>query len=194
MQQLTRALALGMLGVGIIGVNAAQAGDTREKVTLQVPQGAGVTAAALRTTGRAGEVFPVHVYLSNINDLGAYQLRLKATGGTQGTLTVKDLKIDQTRKDYVFGQEKTVPTISRDTALLAAVKWSGGATIGKPLYAGTFDFVASADAKGVFSIVIEKGPAASLLTNSVAQTLPFELGKTATITIGATPKRSSTDR
>ena len=134
------------------------------------------------------------VYLSNIPDLGAYQLLVKATGGTQGTLTVQDLVINRDRKDYVFGSDQIVDVVNKHMALLGAVKSSGGATVGKPMYAGTFNFVASADAKGGFSIVIEKGPAASLMTNSTAQELPFEFGKTATITIGVKQKRPVSGR
>ncbi len=194
MKHLARAMVLGMLGVGIVGVGVTQADDARSRTNLQVPQGAGVTAAAVQTSGRPGGVFPVDVYLSNIPDLGAYQLRLQATGGTRGTLTVQDLVIDRARKDYVFGQAEIVDVANKHMALLGAVKSSGGSTVGKPMYAGTFNFVASADAKGVFSVIIEKGPAASLMTNSVAQELSFELGKTATITIGAKQKRPVSGR
>ncbi len=194
MQHLARAMVLGTLGVGIVGVGVTEADDARSRTNLQVPQGAGVTAAALQTSGRPGGVFPVDVYLSNIPDLGAYQLLVKATGGTQGTLTVQDPVINRDRKDYVFGQADIVDVVNKHQTVLGAVKSSGGATVGKPMYAGTFNFVASADAKGVFSIVIEKGPAASLMTNSVAQEFSFEFGKTATITIGKVRKRPVSDR
>lgn len=194
MQHFARAMVLGMLGVGIVGVSVTQADDARSRTNLQVPQGAGVTAAAVQASGRPGGVFPVDVYLSNIPDLGAYQLLVKATGGTQGTLTVKDLEINRDRKDYVFGQAQIVDVLSKHQNLLAAVKSIGGAAVGKPMYAGTFHFVASADAKGVFSIVIEKGQAASLMTNSVGQEFQFEFGKTATITIGAVGKRPVSER
>ncbi|MFQ5590588.1 MAG: hypothetical protein ACE5HE_05450 [Phycisphaerae bacterium] len=194
MQHLTRVMVLGALGVGMVGLSAVRADDARAPTNLQVPRGAGVTAATLRSSGRPTEVFPVHVYLSNIPDLGAYQIRLKAEGGTRGSLSVRDLTIERSRKDYVFGTEEIVDVVNRTDAILGAVKARGGTAVGKPRYAGTFNFEASADAKGVFSIVIEKGPAATLLTNSVAQTLPFELGQIATITVSGAPKRPVSGR
>ncbi len=121
MQHLARAMVLGMLGVGIVGVSVTQADDARSRPKLQVPQGAGVTAAAIQASGQPGQVFPVDVYLSNIPDLGAYQLLVKATGGTQGTLTVQDLAINRDRKDYVFGQAEIVDVVSKHQNLLAAV-------------------------------------------------------------------------
>ena len=73
------------------------------------------------------------------------------------------------------------------------MKSTGGKVVGKPAYAATFAFRASSDAAGTFDITSEKGPAASMLTDSEARELTFESGKLAKITVG-TPKRTKTDR
>ncbi len=198
MQRIMRVVLIGVLGVSILGIDTAKGGEARRPAVLQVPDGAGATAVARRTAGRAGETFVVDVYLSNIADLGAYQIRLKASGGTRGSLTQQSAMVDRSRKDFVFGADNVIAAVSEDTGIVLvardAPRAAGTVTVGKPRYVGTFNFLASADAKGVFSIMVEKGPDASILTNAIAQTVSFEVGKAPTITIGAVPKRSSSGR
>ncbi|MHC4698573.1 MAG: hypothetical protein ACYTFA_17720 [Planctomycetota bacterium] len=195
MQGLTRILVIGMLGASFVGISTAWAGDA--PATVQVPPGAAMTAVATRTAGRAGEVFTVDIYLSNINDLGGYQIRLKTSGGTQGSLTLSDALIDSSRKDYVYGPVQILDVVNKTAGVMMAIRAvpvsAPESNVGKPRYAGTFKFTASADAKGVFTIVAEKGPDASMVTNSIAQDIPFTT-KAATITIGAVPKRPTTRR
>ncbi len=190
MQRLTRVLVIGMLGVSFVGINTAWAGDA--PATVQVPPGAAMTVVATRTAGRAGEVFTVDVYLSNVNDLGGYQIRLKTSGGTQGSLTLSDALIDSSRKDYVYGSVQILDVVNKAEGVMMAIRAvpvsAPESNVGKPRYAGTFKFTASADAKGVFTITAEKGPDACMVTSSVAQDIAFT-SKAATITIGAAPKR-----
>ena len=194
MRYVTTVLVIGILGAWMMGGSAAIAGDERAPAALEVPKGPAMTAVATRTSGRAGDVFPVDVYVSNIAALNAYQIKLKATGGAQGSLTLTDIAIDTSRKNYVFGLDRIEKIVDRNGGRAAAVKSdTNGVAVGKPVYAATLSFKASDDAKGTFTIAIEKGPAASMLTNSSAQEISFEPGKAATITIG-TPKREKRGR
>ena len=97
MRYITAVLAMGILGVWVIGGGAAIAGDARVPTAVEVPKGAGMTAVTARTSGRAGDLFAVDVYLSNVADLGAFQIKLKATGGTAGSLVVENIVLDTAR-------------------------------------------------------------------------------------------------
>ena len=194
MRRITMALSLGVLGVYMVGAGAVDAAPAE----LRVPDGSGITAAPLRTSGKAGELYPVEVYLSKIPDLGAYQVRIEVVGGTTGTLNVEEVKMDRTREDYVFGADEIIDAsnknLSRNTALVAAVKSSGGAEVDAPAYAGTFYFRASDDAKGTFKINVQVGPSSSMMTDSVAREISFTVGKAAAINVGITAKRPRSKR
>ena len=151
-----------------------------------------MTVMASRAQARPGALVAVDVYLSNIDDLGAYQVRLTASGGRQGSLNIEDVQIDRTRTDYVFGGDQIVDMVDgrARSARAGAVRVQGGTAVDTyPMYAATFYFRASQDARGTFTINVEKGPAASMMTTSSAVVIPFDVGAPAAITI-AMPKRT----
>lgn len=190
------ALTMAVLGVLTIHIGVTSAEKPRRATTLQVPDGAGMTAMASRAQARPGALVAVDVYLSNIDDLNAYQVRLTASGGRQGSLTTEDVQIDRTRADYVFGDDQIVDMVDgrARSARAGAVRLQGGTAVGThPRYAATFYFRASLDAKGTFTINVEKGPAASMMTTSSAVVVPFEAGGPVAITI-ATPRRKLSRR
>ena len=193
MRHVTMALTVGLFGVWLIGVESANAGDARSPADMKVPKGPAVTAAATRTSGRAGELFPVDVYLSNINDLGAYQVNVTMIGGAKGSLTLEDVVIDKARPNYVFGKDNVIDVVDKKGPRAAAVRSSGSTNVGKPLYAATFYFRASPDATGAFTTNVGVGPVKSMLTDSKGREIVVHTGKPATITITGA-KRAHDDR
>ena len=78
MRNLVKTLAVGAL-VGCFSGGLAFAADDPV---------ATFTTKASKKVMRAGETITVDVSLQNVQGLGALQFMMKATGGTQGTLTV----------------------------------------------------------------------------------------------------------
>lgn len=147
---------------------------------------------ASHAQARPGALVAVDVYLSNIDDLGAYQAMVTASGGSQGSLTIEDVQIQTFREDYVFGDDQIIDMVDRKprTARAGAVSVEGGAVVdASPMYGATFYFRASQDAKGTFTIEVEKGPAASMMTTPNGVVIPFEAGEPTAITI-VTPRRT----
>ncbi|MHC4697065.1 MAG: hypothetical protein ACYTFA_10010 [Planctomycetota bacterium] len=194
MKNETIALTMAILGGLTIDIGAASPEMPRTPTTLRVPDGPGMTVMASQAPARPGTLVAADVYLSNIDDLGAYQVRLKASGGRLGSLTIEDVQIDRTRADYVFGDDQILDVVDSKapSAQAGAVSVEGGTAVGtNPMYAATFYFRASQDAKGTFTINLEKGPAASMMTTSKAVVVPFKVGQPVAITI-TTPKRTVT--
>jgi len=160
---------------------------------LKVPEGTGVTAAVQKDSVRPGEIVAVDVYLSKIPDVGAYQVRLEVTGGTTGSLMVEEAKLDRSREDYVFGTDEIVDASNTQkdlkTALVGAVKSSGGAAVEAPAYGGTIYYKASDDASGTFTIKVQIGPSSTMMTDSMAREIPVTAGQAATVNVSKTPKR-----
>ncbi|UCE61335.1 MAG: hypothetical protein JSU63_06220 [Phycisphaerales bacterium] len=192
MRYATRILGLALFGSWMIGANLTYAGDVGAQAGLPVREGASMTVAAARTSGWPGELIPVHVYLSNVDNLAAYQVILTVSGGTTGSLLLEDLTIDRSRTDYVFGTDEIVEMIDNNGGRIGAARFSGETGVGKSLYAATFHFRASPDAAGSFTVNVEIG-SESLLANVVAQRISFRAGEAATISI-KTPKRAPTQR
>ncbi|UCE62256.1 MAG: hypothetical protein JSU63_11190 [Phycisphaerales bacterium] len=194
MQNVFKRLVAVTLVVGLISGVTAFAGDTRAPADLQVPEGPGLTTVATQSTGKAGDLFAVDVYLSKFQDLGAYQVVLSATGGTSGSLVAENVKVDRTRQDYVFKGSQVVEALYKERNMrIGMVRQGGGIQVPEPRYAGTYYFRASSDAKGTFTINAKIGPADSMATNSIAVDVPFTVGKASTINIIET-KRARTDR
>ncbi len=173
-------------------LRAAHAEDSLSPAGLRTPAGPSMTAVAKRAAARPGASIAVDVYLSNIEDLGAYQIGLTTSGGTSGHLTAEQVEIDRTRMGYVFAAVETVDMLDHKprSARIAVSSNAGGAQVGaEPRYAGTFHFRASKNAMGTFLIDIGVSPASSIMTTSQGVAIPFAVGEPAEISI-TTPGHS----
>ncbi|MCH8243478.1 MAG: hypothetical protein IH897_12850, partial [Planctomycetes bacterium] len=106
-----------------------------------------------------GELIDVEVFLDVADDLGGYQLDVEVSGGSTGNLDLEDLFIDAAHTDingtpdYVFLGVSSLESVSSFWGQVGAVNLDGvGIPVTGPAYLGTFQFRASADAVGVFTI------------------------------------------
>jgi len=181
-----KALALGLLGISAVCTEAATAGNSTPVTTLRVPEGVGMTAIARQTTVRPGALIAVDVYLSDVDDLGAYQIRLTTYGAVQGNVAIERVEIDRARVDYVFATQQTIDMLDHKprSARIGVVSAAGGAAVNTgPMYAGTFYYRVSQNAKGTCLVNIETGPTASIMTTSHGTVIPFAVGEPAAISI-----------
>ena len=102
------------------------------------------------------------------------------------------MEVKRGRADYVFGDAQTVDMLDNKapTARVASVLAEGGTSVdADPMYTATFYFRVSGDARGTFTIGVERGPAASMMTTSKAVSIWFEAGPPAEVAV-ADPKRA----
>jgi hypothetical protein len=151
---------------------------------------AGATAALSLTTSEAtvklGETIDVHVFASGVEDLRAYQVKLTVDGGTEGELTLGDLRIDTDRADYVFSGLKEVHAADLSGSRIGGALVSGGVDALAPVYLGTYTFQTSAGAAGVFSVTVDSTSGASVLMDSKSMPMPFAAPSALMVSVGET--------
>jgi hypothetical protein len=101
-----------------------------------------------------GQTVRVDVYSSDINNLRAYQLALDVIGGELGSLQPEGVTIDTERSDYIFAGANGFVARDQKSHRIASLLTAGGATPPGRVYMGSFNFRASADAAGDFTITL----------------------------------------
>jgi len=120
-------------------------------------RGASVEAPAIRLAPSKGTVAPgesvrIDVYAQGLADIRGYQVALEAGRGAAGTLSPGPVTIATYRDDYIFtGRPVSAVTDDSGVRLAGAVR-EGGVTSSGEVYLGSFDFRASNDAVGTFSV------------------------------------------
>jgi len=138
------------------------AGDTSTTVTI-VPR---------RDSASAGGTVTVDVFVSNVPKLRTYQFALDTSGGTSGTLTRTDGVVDQTRSDFVFGTDQVIQAVDKIHGRFGAVLFNGGKDVKGQSYVGTYNFQASPDAKGAFTISVNP-TRMSFMSDASGNNIPF---------------------
>jgi len=143
------------------------------------------TAAAFSVVpaGQVNGEYVFDVYVQNVPDLRTYQVKLEATGGTAGALNMTDVRIDETRKDFVFVEEEAIKAADFGGSRLGGTLFSTGSiAVDAPKYVGTWKFRPTADAAGTFKInILTTGE--SFIANAQNQNLPINVVN-ATVQIG----------
>jgi len=129
-----------------------------------------------------GATLKVHVLVSGVTDLRAYELSVAVVGGTHGRFDPVDMAIDSSRSDYVFGDVQSFHAVDRrQTRMANAVIASGSSSPSGNGYLGSFVFRASPDAKGTFRIELQ-GDQGVYLLDSNGRSIDAKLG-TARVTV-----------
>ena len=175
------ALAVGPL-IGSVLVSSAWADGGRKVPTLT---GASMSVRTVDQAVVPGGVVKVDIVLNKVANLACYQLALAATGGEQGTLTLKNIVIDTARKDYVFHGEQVIPVVDMVQGRAGAIQMYGGRDVpdAESAYIATGVFRASADAKGVFKINVVAGKE-TFLRDSDAGAIVCRVGAASKVRIG----------
>lgn len=167
------------MGVLAMGFLAWAAGAARaENVLSTSPDAPAISLVTKQSNVMPGGQVAVEVFVSSVQDLAAYEIRLNVMGGESGTLTLKKITVDQQRADYVFKNAgvQILDAVDMTQQRVGMVRFGGGSTVpaGQQAYLATFVFEVSPDATGKFAIMAAN-PEATFLNNSVAEQIPHRL-------------------
>ena len=159
----------------------------------------------------AEEDVKIDVYMDAAStvDIGAFEIRLKVTGGTAGELLMQDAKVQKfcnggandgqacsvpadcaapgtcdPTADYVFGTDTAYDARSLVTKQLSNAKASGGASVTGLKYLATYTFQPSQGATGVFTIEVEEDYNLSFFNDSDGVLLASQGGATEVVGVG----------
>lgn len=149
---------------------------------------------ALQKTMLPGGTGTFEIYLKNVSDLGAFQVKMKLDGGTTGSIKVTNLVIEKNRSDFVFGSAEVLSAVDQSGWRAGGVRMTGGQNIVEPAIVATVTVQASRDAKGTFLVGLDKGEDHTFLRNSNAVAIPFVFGESATVNILNSEVPSSRDK
>ncbi len=161
----------------------SQADVSRLTSFQAVAKGPQMKVVARQTSGRAGDLFTFDVYASGVSDLKTFQATLDASGGTAGSLTREEARMEKTRGDYAFGTLAAIDAVDDIGGRMGATLINGSVNATAPMYLGTVSYRASQDAAGPFNVKVRMDDD-SLLQNSNHEVLQFT-PVNATITVGA---------
>jgi hypothetical protein len=185
-------MAVGSLAMqnGQATITGMSASQTQRISNLLSRKPVSPTGAAFSVVpaGQANGEYVFDVFLQNVPELRTYQVKLQATGGTAGSLTMTDVRIDESRPDYVFTGNEAVKAADLGGSRLGGTLFNGTVAVAAPKYVGTWRFRASSDAAGTFNVGVISG-GESFISNMQNQMLPVgSVG--ATVQIGAKSRLS----
>lgn len=182
----------------VAGLFAVGMGSARAENVLATSQDAPVVSLkSKQVTVLAGGQVNVEVFVTNVQDLASYEMRLNVVGGDRGTLTLEQIVVDQQRADYVFKNAgvQILDAVDMKQQRVGMVRFGGGSAVAadQQAYLATFTFRVSADAAGKFAVTLSN-PEAAFLNNSIAQQIPHRLASPLEVTVGrqVTPVREET--
>lgn len=185
MRNVMKLLAAGTLVV-CLSVGLVYADGAVAPTTLDVK--------ALQKTMLPGGTGTFEIYLKNVNDLGAFQVKMKLDGGTTGSLRITKIEIEKRRPDFVFGSAEALTAVDESGWRVGGVRITGGQDIVEPAIVATVTVQASRDAAGTFQVGLNKGEDHTFLRNSNAVAISFVFGEVATVTILNSAEPSSRDK
>lgn len=148
-----------------------------------------VEVVALNSSVAPGGMVAVDVFLSNVENLRAFQMTLKTGGGSSGTMTLNSAEIDSQKLDYVFLGQEQVDVVDQQGGRIAAALMSGGVDVSGKVYLGRYHFSVSDDASGTFAVSVMPAAGESVLLDSSNQMVAFSVDRSAAfITIGGNPR------
>ena len=130
---------------------------------------------------RRGETVTIEVYLSSSSAFRAYQVALRVSGGSAGTLTLEDVTIDGVRSDFLFHGEAFVTAVNETFGRAAGALFEGGVPAASAKYLATLTFRATQDAGGAFTVDVDA--AETLLRDDGLAECLWEFDAPITITI-----------
>lgn len=152
--QLVAAGALSVSGgqATISGLSSGQA----ERVSRMLSKGASPSGAAITVVpvSQSNGQYVFDAFAQNAAGVRTYQVKLAATGGDRGSLSLSEVRIDEARADYVFHGNEAVKAADQSGSRLGGTLFNGTVDVASPMYLGTWVFQASPDAAGSFHIKV----------------------------------------
>lgn len=174
------------------GLTSLAASQVTDLIALS-PVGATITLVASQPRVYPDRPVSVDIFVSGMVDLRTFQVALEVIGGTAGTMTIEEMRIDRTRSDYVFGTLQKVDAADQVGKRVGGVLISGGVDATEMSYLGTATLRPSPDARGNFKVTVSGGDRSSLLWTSQNVPVTFRT-EAALIAVGTKRKAGFTDR
>ncbi|MBN4058926.1 hypothetical protein JYU10_00485 [bacterium AH-315-J04] len=116
------------------------------------------------------ETVSIDVFIDATSDLTGYEVAINMAAWGLGSLDLQSMSIDENRSDYVFSGTSTITAIDNVTGRIAVVTDDGSSvSVAGSGYLGTFNYLASADADGLFNAVVGQGERAFLLDSNIGK-------------------------
>ncbi len=157
-----------------------------------IPGGPAITLVASRRNIAPGGTVAVDVFVSGVLDLRVYQVTLEAEGGTSGTLSRQQAIVDTSRSDYVFRNQQKLDAVDQTLGRLGGVLFGKGINATQRSYLGAYEFVASPDAAGEFTLRA-RTDSTTILMDSHNQLQSF-VSTPAKITVGDASRTRARDK
>jgi hypothetical protein len=169
----------------IVVLGAANMAAAMDQTQANAPAAA-VTVKAVQGSVQPGGTVTVEAYVSGAVNVAAYQIQLRATGGSKGTLTLESMSVDKQRQDFAFFQAgaELIDLQDQKNEWLGLVRVSGGSDMIKPVYAATFVFRASADAAGVFKINVPNDNQDTYILDTAGLQVMHKIGAPVEVSVG----------
>lgn len=130
-------------------------------------------AFTVTSAGMSNGEYVFDVFVQNVPNLRTYQVKLQATGGTSGALNMTDVRIDESRPDFVFAEEEAIKAADHGGSRLGGTLFNISAVeVNAPKYVGTWKFRPTPDAAGMFQIqILTNGE--SFISNAQNENIPI---------------------
>lgn len=187
-----------MCMVALAGLSTSAVGQDAVGGPSAAVQGAVITVATSHPAVPVGGVVEVQVFLTNAQNVAAYELHMSVTGGPAGSLELESIFVDKNRKRFLFGRAQVVEAIDLKGKRAAIITYSRGADVGTAAkaYLATFRYRVSPEANGVFTVNINTTK--SFVSDSAVQRIAFRAGLSARVAVGKitrkTPSRDALGR
>jgi hypothetical protein len=139
---------------------------------------------------RPGDLITADIFITNVVDLKAFQVRARATGAITGRLPVASMVISKNRSDWVFGAGNVLDAVDNTGDRMGGLIIEGAIdATDTQKYLGTFTFETPADVSDVYYVNVEVGEE-TLALDSDANELAYRVNAPVVVT-GGLPVRDS---
>lgn len=125
----------------------------------------------------------IDVYIDDVTYLGAYEVKLKVSGGSAGDLLLKAITVDKNRPDYVFATASIHEAKNVGQARVGVALETDGVSTQGLKYLTTFSYLAVAGATGAFEVAVQEG-GATFLNDELGGRLAIQPGECEIIGVG----------
>ncbi len=152
-------------------------------------KGAGQTLPTVLLKSQQMQVLPgttvqIDAFITNVQDIGSYQLYLNAQTSDNKRLVLSSMKINKAHKTFLFGSEQVIEAIDKKGERLAVITYGMGVSVpgDEQRYLATFTFKVPKDAQGSLHVTVDTGQETMLLRASGEQ-MTYGVGDGVTIQV-----------
>lgn len=130
-----------------------------------------------------GQRVTLHVMITGVDDLRAYELAFRTSGGQRGQLLLEDIQVDTTRPDYIFANQSAHFVANVPQSKMVNALASGSASADTPRYLVTLTLFAGMDVTGSFFVDLDATGSRSVLVDSSGRPIGNWSSQVATVRV-----------